>query len=553
MNYNLTPHDHSHHKEHEPSYLTAKKGILSWMLTVDHKRLGIMYLIGISVFFLVGGFFALLLRTELLQTRVPNAGTDTYMISADLYNHAFTLHGAIMIFLVIIPSVPATLGNFLLPLMLGTKDVAFPKLNLLSFYIYSLGALFFLYTLARGGLDTGWTLYTPYSTETSTQVIAATLGVFILGFSSILTGVNFIVTIHKMRAPGLTWMRMPLFVWSIYATSIIQILATPILAVTVFLLTIERVLGIGIFDSAMGGDPILFQSFFWFYSHPAVYIMILPAFGIISELIAIYSRKKIFGYEAIAYSSVGIAVIGFFVWGHHMFTAGQSPIASAFYSFLTYGVAVPTAIKVFSWVSTLYKGTIVFKTPMLYALQFLFLFLIGGLTGVFLGAIAVDVHLHNTYFVVAHFHYVMMGGTIVAWIGGLYHWWPKMVGKKYNVFWANIACLLIFVGFNLTFFTQFIMGTRGMPRRYYDYLPEFHLLHVMSTIGSWILGLGLIIVLFNWLHSLFLGAKETDPNPVQGHTLEWTHTDVVPTEHNFHDQPIVTEGPYDFKEIPKHS
>ena len=536
------------HASH-PSYLTAKKGLMSWLSTVDHKRIGIMYFISIITFFFVSGVFAIWLRLELMELRVANATTDSYMISADFYNHLFTLHGAIMIFLVLIPSVPATLGNFLLPLMLGTKDVAFPKLNLFSFYIYLAGAIFFLYVLAAGGLDTGWTFYTPYSTETGTHVVAATLGAFILGFSSILTGLNFIVTVHKMRAPGLTWRKLPLFVWAIYATSIIQILATPILGVTVLLLALERLLGIGIFDSALGGDPILFQNFFWFYSHPAVYIMILPAFGILSELITIYSRKKIFGYSAIAYSSVGIAVIGFFVWGHHMFVSGQSPIATVFFSILTYGVAVPTAIKVFSWVATMYKGVIEFTTPMMYALSFLLLFLIGGLTGVFLGAISTDVHLHNTYFVVAHFHYVMMGGTLIAWLGGIYHWWPKVTGKRYNVFWGNLGCIIIFIGFNLTFFIQFVMGSKGMPRRYYDYLPEFHIYHVISTIGSWVLSLGLVIVLINWVASLVSGNRETLKNPCHGKSLEWTHTDIVPTEHNFETQPIVKDGPYDFDEM----
>ena len=532
-----------------PSYLTAKKGLLSWLATIDHKRIGIMYFISIITFFFVGGIFAIWLRLELMQPRVANPTTDSYMISADFYNHLFTLHGAIMIFLVLIPSIPATLGNFLLPLMLGTKDVAFPRLNLFSFYIYLAGALFFLYVLASGGLDTGWTFYTPYSTETGTQVVAATLGAFILGFSSILTGLNFIVTTHKMRAPGLTWKKLPLFVWAIYATSIIQILATPILGVTVLLLALERMLGIGIFDSALGGDPILFQNFFWFYSHPAVYIMILPAFGILSELITIYSRKKIFGYTAIAYSSVGIAVIGFFVWGHHMFVSGQSPIATVFFSILTYGVAVPTAIKVFSWVATMYKGVIEFTTPMMYAMTFLLLFLIGGLTGVFLGAISTDVHLHNTYFIVAHFHYVMMGGTLITWLGGLYHWWPKITGKRYNVFWGNLGCIIIFIGFNLTFFIQFIMGSKGMPRRYYDYLPEFHIYNVISTIGSWVLSLGLFIVLINWVASLVSGQRESLKNPCRGKTLEWTDTDILPTEHNFEIQPIVTDGPYDFDEM----
>jgi cytochrome c oxidase subunit 1 len=533
------------------NYLNAKKGLLSWLFTIDHKRIGIMYFLAISLFFFIAGFFALLLRAELIQERIPNATATSYFLSADHFNEAFTFHGAMMVFLVIIPSIPASLGNFLLPLMIGAKDVAFPKLNLFTFHIYILGSLFLVYTLAFGGLDTGWTFYTPYSTETPTSVVAAVFGAFILGMSSILTGVNFIVTIHKMRAPGMTWERLPLFIWAIYATSIIQVLATPVLAVTLILLAMERLLGVGIFDSSLGGDPVLFQNFFWFYSHPAVYIMILPGFGILSELVTTHSRKGIFGYKAVAVSSVGIAVIGFFVWGHHMFTSGMSPYASVFFSFLTYAVAVPTAIKVFSWVATMYKGSIHFTVPMYYVFTFLFLFLIGGLTGIFLGTLSVDVHLHNTYFVVAHFHYVMMGGTLIAWIGGIYHWWPKITGKVYSELWGKIACALIFIGFNLTFFPQFIMGAQGMPRRYYDYLPEYYIYHALSTIGSWVLGLGLIIVLLNWLHSIFFGKPQTDANPWRGKTLEWTHTNVVPIEHNFETQPVVTHGPYEFDDILK--
>lgn len=538
---------------HDPglNYLNAKKGFLSWLFTVDHKRIGVMYFISIAVFFLVAGLFALLLRTELMQIRIPNATANSYMISADHYNEAFTFHGAIMVFLVIIPSVPATLGNFLLPLMIGAKDVAFPKLNLISFHLYIVGALFLVYTVAFGGLDTGWTFYTPYSTQTSTSVIAAVFGAFILGMASILTGVNFIVTVHKMRAPGMTWVKMPLFVWAIYATSVIQVLATPVVGVTLILVAVERLLGIGIFDSNLGGDPILFQNFFWFYSHPAVYIMILPGFGIISELVTIHSRKSIFGYKAVAISSIGIAVIGFFVWGHHMFTSGQSALASVFFSLLTYGVAVPTAIKVFSWVATLYKGSISFTTPMCYAFVFLFLFLIGGLTGIFLGSLSTDVHLHNTYFVVAHFHYVMMGGTLIAWIGGIYHWWPKITGKKFSQTWGNISAVVVFIGFNLTFFPQFVMGSRGMPRRYYDYLPEYYSFHLLSTIGSYILSIGLFIVLFNWIHSIFYGEKETLANPWKGKSMEWTETAVVPIEHNFERQPISKNGPYEFDELVK--
>jgi cytochrome c oxidase subunit 1 len=539
----------SHHDQ--SNYLTATKGLKSWLLTVDHKRIGVMYFLGISLFFLVAGFFAVLLRTELMLPRIPNATATSYFISADHFNEAFTFHGAIMVFLVIIPSIPAALGNFCLPLMLGAKDVAFPKLNLFSYYLYLIGAAILVYTVLFGGLDTGWTFYTPYSTSTQTSVVAAVLGAFVVGFSSILTGLNFIVTTHKMRAPGMTWNRMPLFVWAVYATSVIQVLATPVLAVTLVLVALERAFGIGIFDSSLGGDPVLFQNFFWFYSHPAVYIMILPAFGVMSELIATHSKKNIFGYNAIAISSVAIAVIGFFVWGHHMFTSGQAPWTSIFFSFLTYAVAVPTAIKVFSWVATLYKGSIEYNTPMCYALVFLFLFLIGGLTGVFLGTLSVDVHLHNTYFVVAHFHYVMMGGTLIAFIGGVYNWWPKITGKKYSEFWGRIACLLVFLGFNLTFFPQFIMGSQGMPRRYYDYLPQYYHYHVASTLGSYLLAIGLFLVLFNWLHSIFYGENETNPNPWNAKTFEWSKTAVVPIEHNFEQQPISTHGPYEFDQLVK--
>ncbi|MCA2958642.1 MAG: cytochrome c oxidase subunit I [Silvanigrellales bacterium] len=522
------------------NYLNAKKGIGSWLYTVDHKRIGVMYLVAVLTFFLLAGVFALMVRMELLT-----AAKD--IVDADTYNKLFTLHGAIMVFLVIIPSIPASLGNFLLPLMLGAKDVAFPKLNLWSFYIYCFGAAFLIYSIVSGSFDTGWTFYTPYSTTTSTSVISATAGAFILGFSSILTGMNFITTIHKMRAPGQTWTKLPLFVWAQYATSVIQVLATPVLAITLCLLMIERVLGIGIFDPAMGGDPVLFQHFFWFYSHPAVYIMILPGFGIISEIITINSRKHIFGYKAVALSSVAIAIIGFLVWGHHMFTSGQSEFINVVFSFLTYAVGLPTAIKVFSWVATMYGGSIRLTAPMWYALSFLFLFTIGGLTGMFLGALSVDVHLHDTYFVVAHFHYVMMGGTIIAFIGGLHHWWPKITGKLYSEFWAKVGCFFTFVGFNITFLSQFVLGSKGMPRRYYTYLPEYRDLHVVSTVGSWVLALGLFITLFCFLHSLFKG-KTSPKNPWGGLSLEW-ETETPPIEHNFEGQPIVTSGPYDFPEI----
>ena len=524
----------------EPSYLVSTRGLASWLFTLDHKRLGIMYLASTMLFFLVGGVAALLFRTELLTP-------EGDFVSATTYNKLFTVHGAVMVFLVIIPSVPAALGNFLLPLMLGAKDVAFPRLNLLSYWIFSLGACFFIYTLFAGSLDTGWTFYTPYSTTSGTAVVSATLGAFILGFSSILTGLNFIVTIHKMRAPGLTWNRLPLFVWATYATAVIQVLATPVLAITLMLLTIERTLNIGIFDPAMGGDPVLYQHFFWFYSHPAVYIMILPGFGIESELIAVHSRKHIFGYKAIALSSVAIAIISFLVWGHHMFVSGQSELAGVLFSFLTFAVAVPTAIKVFSWVATLYKGSIEFNTPMLYGLMFLFTFTIGGLTGIFLGALSVDVHLHDTYFVVAHFHYVMMGGTIIALIGGLHHWWPKFFGRMYNETLGRIGALLVFVGFNMTFFNQFVLGQQGMPRRYYTYLPQFQTQHMLSTVGSYILASGLVLTAAYLLYAAFRGAP-AGPNPWNAASLEW-QTQSPPIEHNFHGQPIVDTDPYNFPEI----
>ncbi|MDX9858579.1 MAG: cytochrome c oxidase subunit I [candidate division Zixibacteria bacterium] len=522
------------------SYLKEPKGLKSWLLTVDHKRIGIMYLTAIMFFFFVGGALAVVLRTELFRP-------ERILMDADTYNQFFTLHGAIMIFLFIIPSIPAALGNFLLPLMIGAKDVAFPRLNLASWYVYVFGALFCLYSIVSGGVDTGWTFYAPYSTTTSTSVISMTLGVFILGFSSIFTGLNFIVTIHKLRMPGMTWFKMPLMVWGLYATAIIQVLATPVLAITLVLLIMERVLGIGIFDPAMGGDPVLFQHFFWFYSHPAVYIMILPGMGIISEVIATFSHRKIFGYRPIAYSSLGIAFVSFLVWGHHMFTSGQSEIAAMIFSFLTFFVGIPSGIKVFNWVATLYKGSVSLETPMIYALMFLFLFMIGGFTGIMLGALALDVHLHDTYFVVAHFHYVMMGGTVMAFLAGLHYWWPKMFGKMYSEAWAKIVAIIVFVGFNMTFFTQFILGAKGMPRRYYTYLDQYQPLHGFSSVGAWVLGLGFLIMAI-YLIASFFNKRPVGANPWGGLTYEW-ETSSPPPQHNFLTDPVLAHGPYDYDKV----
>ena len=527
----------------EDNYLTHSSGFLSWALTLDHKRIGLMYLAGVLASFAGGGVLALLIRLHLWN---PNIDKTQALFSNQVYNQIFTLHGAIMVFLFIIPSIPAALGNFLLPIMLGTKDVAFPRLNLGSFYLWVGGALFFLFSLFATGLDTGWTFYTPYSIESRGPVVAATMGVFILGFSSIFTGLNFIVTINTMRPPGMTWFRMPLFLWATYATAIIQVLATPVLGITVLLLAAERVLGIGIFDPKLNGDPVTFQHFFWFYSHPAVYIMILPAMGIISELISVHSHKGIFGYRMIAYSSVAIALFGFLVWGHHMFTSGMADVTTIVFSALTFTVSIPSAIKVFNWIGTMYKGTVSLNTPMIYALSFIFLFTIGGLTGLFLGALSVDLHLHDTYFVVAHFHYVMMGGTLVAFLGGLFHWWPKMTGKMFNDFAGIVSAAIVFVGFNLTFLPQFVLGTRGMPRRYASYVEEFQDLHRLSTIGAMMLGTGLLVAGLTLLHSLFYG-KKAPMNPWGGATLEW-ECQTPPPHDNFSAPPTVGD-PYDFSNI----
>lgn len=527
------------------NYLNETTGIWSWMTTIDHKRIGIMYLVSILIAFLLGGVFALLVRLSLLNPKHLLFGK--VLMTAETYNKVFTLHGAIMVFLFIIPSVPAALGNFVLPLMLGAKDVAFPRLNLASYYIYVAGALLALTAMVTGGVDTGWTFYTPYSTTTSGSVGLMTLAVFVLGFSSIFTGLNFIATTHKLRAPGMGWFDMPLFVWGTYATAIIQVLATPVLAITLVLLLMERVFKIGIFDPAIGGDPVLFQHFFWFYSHPAVYIMILPGMAIISELVPTFSRKTIFGYRAIAFSSVALALLGFLVWGHHMFVAGQSELATVVFSFLTFLVAIPSGIKVFNWTATMWKGNISLEAPMLYAISFLLLFTIGGLTGIFLGALSTDVHLTDTYFVVAHFHYVMMGGTVMAFIGGLHYWWPKMTGRMYSEKLARIGAALVFIGFNVTFLTQFLLGSRGMPRRYYNYLDQYQPLHAFSTYGSWILGAGLFLTAIYLVASLFKPMDAPD-NPWGGTTMEW-RTSSPPIAHNFEENPVLERAPYDYRPV----
>jgi cytochrome c oxidase subunit 1 len=528
--------DYGYPKTH---YLNWQHTISSWLLTVDHKRIGILYLITISVFFLVGGIFAGLFRLELLTP-------EGDYLQADTYNRFFTLHAVVMIFFFLIPSIPATMGNFFLPLMIGAKDVAFPKLNLLSWYILVVAGVMGVILISTGGLDTGWTVYAPLSTSyANTNVFLATLTIFVAGFSSILTGLNFIVTIHKMRAPGMTWFRLPLFVWAHYATSVIQVLGTPVVAISVLLIGIERVWGVGIFDPALGGDPILFQHMFWFYSHPAVYIMILPGMGVISEVIACFSRNRVFGYEFIAFSSIAIAIIGFLVWGHHMYMSGQSMYAGMVFSLLTMLVAVPSAIKIFNWTATLYKGNVVWDTPMLYAVGFIGLFAVGGGTGLFLGIMGLDVPLHDTYFVVSHFHYVMVGGMVMAYLAGLHFYWPKMTGKAYPRLIANISAIIVFVGFNFTFFPQLVVGWMGMPRRYHSYNPDYQILNVLSTTGASVLGIGFILPVFYLLWSLVYG-KDAGSNPWGARGLEWEVCTSPPDPHNFHEIPVVTKACYSY-------
>jgi cytochrome c oxidase subunit I len=525
-----------HHERHEPSYLVGGYRLIDWLTTRDHKRIAVLYAISITFFFFLGGVAAALIRLELATP----AGD---LVSDDTYNKLFTAHGIIMVWLFLIPSIPAVLGNFLMPLMIGARDLAFPRLNLASWYLYMLGGAIVLWALLAGGVDTGWTFYTPFSTMFSnSHVVMALSGVMVLGFSSILTGLNFIVSVHTLRAPGLGWFRLPLFVWANYATSLILVLATPVLAMTLVLVAIERLFQVGIFDPALGGDPLLFQHLFWFYSHPAVYIMVLPAMGVASEIIPCFARRPVFGYRFMAYAILAIAVIGFLVWGHHMFVSGQSMYAGMVFSLLSFLVAIPSAIKVFNWTATLYKGSIHFSAPMLYALGFVGLFTIGGLTGLFLASLALDVHLSDTYFVVAHFHYIMVGGSVMAYLGGIHFWWPKVTGRMYSETWGKIAALVIFAGFNLTFFPQYLLGYAGMPRRYHTYPPEFQLLHVLSSAGAVTLAVGYLMPLGYLAWSLRYGARAT-ANPWRATGLEW-QTDSPPPEHNFATPPVVVREPY---------
>jgi cytochrome c oxidase subunit 1 len=525
------------------NYITTEHGLLSWLLTADHKRIAMLYLISITFFFFIGGAFAGLIRLELLTPQSD-------LVAADTYNKFFTMHGIVMVFLFLVPSVPATLGNFLIPIMIGAKDLAFPKINLLSWYLYLIGGTLTLAALVLGGVDTGWTFTTPLSTHyLNTHVITAALAIFIAGFSSIFTGLNFIVTLHRMRCPGMTWFRLPLFCWSNYAASLLMVLGTPVLAIAIILVFLERVFGVGVFDPTKGGDPLLFQHLFWFYSHPAVYIMILPGMGVVSEVISTFSRKRVFGYTAVAFSSVAIALFGFFVWEHHMFIMGVSNYSALVFSLLTMLVAVPSAIKIFNWAFTLQKGSITFETPMLYAFGFLGLFTIGGLTGVFLGVLGMDIHLTETYFIVAHFHFVMVGGMLMAFLAGVHFWWPKMTGRMYPESLSKLAAVVTFIGFILTFMPQFILGYLGMPRRYAAYPAEFQVLNVFSTAGATILGVGYMLPMLYLAWSLKYGAVAGN-NPWQATGLEW-QIQSPPLTENFVETPIMDHEAYDYEWLEK--
>jgi cytochrome c oxidase subunit 1 len=524
-------------------FINAKSGIKSWLFTTDHKRIALLYLTSITFMFFIGALFALIIRLELLTPKGD-------LVQADTYNKMFTMHGLLMIFFFLIPSIPAVLGNFLIPLMIGAKDVAFPKLNLLSWYIYDVGAIMFIYTILTGGLDTGWTFYTPLSTSfVTSSVVVGALAIFVVGFSSILTSLNFIVTVHRLRAPGMTWGRLPLFVWASYATAVIIVLGTPLIAISMALVALERIFGIGFFDPLLGGDPLLFQHLFWFYSHPAVYVMILPGMGVISEIMTCFSRKRVFGYKSMALAILGIAVFGFLVWAHHMFVAGISVYSALVFSFLSYLVAVPSAIKVFNWTATMYRGSVYLLTPMLYALAFIGLFTIGGMTGLFLASLGIDVHVTDTYFVVAHFHYIMVGGMVTAFMGGMHIWWPKISGRMYPEGWGKVAAAIMFIGFNLTFFPQFILGYVGMNRRYWEYASQFQVLNVLSTAGASVLGIGYLLPLGYFAWSLRYGARAGN-NPWNAAGLEWT-VPSPPATHNFDVTPVVTSEAYDYDQLPK--
>jgi cytochrome c oxidase subunit 1 len=521
----------------EPDYLRAGRGVWSWLSTTDHKRIAIMFYVVVLTMLFLGGVFALALRLELLTPRRT-------VMDALTYNRMFTLHGVTMVWMFLIPSIPTVFGNFVLPIQLGARDLAFPRLNLASFYIYVTGIVITVAGMLAGGTDTGWTFYTPYSDSSPTRVVPVVLGVFVLGISSIMTGINFIATTHMLRAAGLRWGRIPLFTWAIYGTSIIMVLATPVLGLALALVGVDHALHLGVFDPAVGGDPVLFQHLFWFYSHPAVYIMILPAMGVISELVPTFARRRPSSYVAIAVSTLGIALVGFFTWGHHMFVAGISELDAGIFGALSMFVAVFSAIKVFTWVATLYRGQIQLRTPLLYFFAFLFLFVFGGMTGVAVATQSLDIHWHDTYFVVAHFHFVMVGGSVTGFLAAAHYWFPKMFGRMYSERFGLLSATAVLLGFVLTFLPQFLLGNMGMPRRYYSYPDRFQWLHVLSTGGAFLLASAILLALGNLLLSLRWGAR-VGANPWRSRGFEWL-TASPPPKHNFPIPPRIDFSAYDY-------
>jgi cytochrome c oxidase subunit 1 len=512
-----------------------ERGLLSWLTTVDHKRIGILYILGAGFFALIGGLEALLIRTQLA---IPN----NRVLVGEAYNQVLTMHGTTMIFLVVMP-VLAGLGNYVVPLMIGARDMAYPRLNAFGVWMFLLGGIFLNLSFLLGGApDAGWFGYAPLTAKTFSKGAGIDfwiLGLQLLGISSITSSINFVSTILLLRAPGLTLNRLPLFAWTTLVTAFLILFAMPSISAALFLLFLDRHLGTHFFNPAAGGDPLLWQHLFWFFGHPEVYIMILPAMGIVSEVLPVFSRKPIFGYTAVAYSSVAIGFIGFTVWAHHMFAVGLPPVVNAFFSAASMLVAVPTAIKVFNWIATIWGGSVRYRAPFLFAAAFVALFVIGGLSGLFLASVPVDWQVTDTYFVVAHFHYTLFGGSMFAIVAGIYYWFPKITGRFLDERLGRLHFALQFIGFNLTFFPMHFLGLMGMPRRVYTYAAGlgWESLNLLATIGAFILALGFVVFFVNIARSLVAGERAPD-DPWDGHTLEWL-TSSPPPPYNFARVPVV--------------